>query len=122
MKDEDLRRRSQTDDVSEVADTRGRILEAAVAEFAEHGLAGARVDGIAERAQVNKALLYYYYGSKSRLYEETLTTYLRDTVSAIRLRLEATRTLEEALMAVADHYRRVFLSRPEIPRLILRSP
>jgi TetR/AcrR family transcriptional regulator len=50
------------------ADTRGRILEAAVNEFANYGLAGARTDRIAQAAQVNKALLYYYFESKDKLY------------------------------------------------------
>jgi AcrR family transcriptional regulator len=44
------------------------ILEAALAEFAGHGLGGARVDRIAERAGVNKRLIYYYFGSKEDLF------------------------------------------------------
>ncbi|MDM0043930.1 TetR/AcrR family transcriptional regulator [Variovorax dokdonensis] len=44
------------------------ILEAARDEFAQHGLAGARVDRIAERADVNKRLIYYYFGSKDDLF------------------------------------------------------
>ncbi|MFZ1908100.1 MAG: helix-turn-helix domain-containing protein, partial [Burkholderiales bacterium] len=43
---------------------RQRILEAATADFARHGLAGARVDRIAARAGANKRMLYYYFGSK----------------------------------------------------------
>jgi AcrR family transcriptional regulator len=48
--------------------TRVRILEAATAEFAQHGFGGARVDRIAERAQANKRMLYYYFGSKDELF------------------------------------------------------
>jgi len=44
------------------------ILDAALAEFAEHGLGGARMDRIAERAGVNKRLIYYYFDSKERLF------------------------------------------------------
>ena len=40
-------------------ESRAAILKAAVAEFAEHGIAGARTDAIARAAHVNKALLYY---------------------------------------------------------------
>ncbi len=50
------------------AATRQRILDAATAEFAEHGLAGARVDEIAARAGANKRMLYAYYGSKEELW------------------------------------------------------
>jgi len=48
--------------------SQGEILEAATAEFAEFGLGGARVDRIAERAGVNKRLIYYYFGSKEDLF------------------------------------------------------
>jgi len=52
--------------------TRARILEAAVRQFSECGLAGARTEQIAEEAGVNKALLYYYFKSKDDLYEAAL--------------------------------------------------
>jgi TetR/AcrR family transcriptional regulator len=48
--------------------TKERILRAAVREFSAHGLSGARTDAIADTAKVNKALLYYYFKSKKRLY------------------------------------------------------
>jgi len=44
------------------------ILDAALAEFAEFGLGGARMDRIAERAGVNKRLIYYYFESKESLF------------------------------------------------------
>lgn len=50
------------------AATRGRILDAARAEFAAHGLAGARVDEIAARAGANKRMLYAHFGSKEELW------------------------------------------------------
>jgi AcrR family transcriptional regulator len=45
-----------------------RILEAAKQEFANHGLAGARVDRIAAKADANKRMLYYHVGNKEDLY------------------------------------------------------
>jgi len=53
-------------------DTRERILEVATEEFAQKGLAGARVDEIARKAQANKQLVYYYFGGKLGLYNEVL--------------------------------------------------
>jgi AcrR family transcriptional regulator len=50
------------------AATRRRILDAALAEFAEKGLAGARIDEIATRANANKRMIYAYYGSKEDLW------------------------------------------------------
>jgi AcrR family transcriptional regulator len=48
--------------------TRAAILEAATQEFARHGLGGARIDRIAERAKTNKRMLYYYFGLKEDLF------------------------------------------------------
>jgi AcrR family transcriptional regulator len=48
------------------------ILQAALGEFAAHGLGGARMDRIAERAGVNKRLIYYYFESKEGLFLSVL--------------------------------------------------
>jgi TetR/AcrR family transcriptional regulator len=50
------------------AATRTKLLAAARREFAGSGLAGARVDEIADRAGVNKQLVYHYFGDKDALY------------------------------------------------------
>ncbi len=52
--------------------TRGRILSAALREFAAKGFAGARVARIARRARVNKRMLYHYFGNKDDLFREIL--------------------------------------------------
>jgi AcrR family transcriptional regulator len=65
------------------AATKRRILDAATAEFARSGLAGARVDRIAERAEANKQLIYAYFGSKEELFDTTMeanVALLLDTV------------------------------------------
>lgn len=48
------------------------LREAALAEFAEYGFEGGRVDRIARQAGVNKQLVYHYFGSKAELYRATL--------------------------------------------------
>ena len=48
--------------------TRRRILDAATNEFSANGLAGARVDEIADRANVSKRMLYHYFGNKEALW------------------------------------------------------
>ena len=53
-------------------ETKRNILEVATAEFSAMGLAGARVDSIAERTNTTKRMLYYYFGSKEGLYEAVL--------------------------------------------------
>jgi AcrR family transcriptional regulator len=48
--------------------TQEDILVVATEEFSTHGLAGARVDAIAERTRTSKRMIYYYFGSKEGLY------------------------------------------------------
>lgn len=52
--------------------TRERILSAALKEFAAKGFAGARVDVIARRANINKRMLYHYFGDKENLFRAVL--------------------------------------------------
>ena len=61
-------------------DTKRRLLEAAVAEFAERGIAGARIDRIAAAAQANKALIYSYFGNKDDLFDAVFQALVVDTV------------------------------------------
>lgn len=63
--------RNQTDRADQ---TRARILDAAIGEFSENGLAGARTEEIAAAAGVNKALIYYYFRGKDALYAAALET------------------------------------------------
>jgi len=62
------RRRPATPLKRDSARSRERILAAALREFSERGLAGARVDRIAQRARINKRMLYSYFGAKNELY------------------------------------------------------
>ena len=55
------------------------ILNAAIREFAEKGIAGARVDQIAARSNTSKQLIYHYYESKSVLFEAALVQILERT-------------------------------------------
>jgi AcrR family transcriptional regulator len=66
------RRRPTTPVKRDSARSRERILAAALREFSEHGLAGARVDRIARRARINKRMLYSYFGAKNELYREVM--------------------------------------------------
>ncbi len=63
--------------------SRNAILHAALVEFAREGLAGARMDAIAEAAGVNKALLYYYFSDKETLYGAVLDGFFDPLVERI---------------------------------------
>ncbi|RAJ38643.1 TetR family transcriptional regulator [Kitasatospora sp. SolWspMP-SS2h] len=65
--------------------TKQRLLAAATEEFAAHGIAGARVDRIAELAGVNKERIYGYFGSKQRLFDQVVARALDELAEAVPL-------------------------------------
>jgi TetR/AcrR family transcriptional regulator len=94
------------------AETRARILDSALREFSANGLAGARTEQIAAAAGVNKALLYYYFDSKEKLYLAALdmvSSRVRDRSMAILLRDASPG--ERLLRAALDHFDRILTQR-----------
>ncbi len=67
----------------DAAATRERIFTAAVAEFAEYGIAGARIDRIAKVAQANKQAIYLYYGNKEQLFSAVLQRSVNELAAAV---------------------------------------
>ncbi|GIH73615.1 TetR/AcrR family transcriptional regulator [Planobispora longispora] len=65
--------------------TKDALLAAARTEFAAYGIAGARVDRIAERAGVNKERIYGYFGSKEKLFDQVVATALDEVVEAVAM-------------------------------------
>jgi AcrR family transcriptional regulator len=63
--------------------TKARILEAAFREFATFGLAGARIDRIAETARANKRAIYAYFGNKETLFDIVLADQLTMGAAAV---------------------------------------
>ena len=63
--------------------TARRILAAARDAFSENGFNGTTVDGIARRAGVNKATLYYQIGDKETLYAKVIGSVIEETVDSI---------------------------------------
>jgi TetR/AcrR family transcriptional regulator len=93
-------------------ESRKRILAAALNEFSIKGLAGARTEQIATAAGVNKALLYYYWDSKEKLYEaalDTVATQVRESSLAV---LSGGASAGERILRVAlNHFDRLLSQR-----------
>jgi len=90
--------------------TKQRLLDAATSEFAAYGLAGARVDRIADAAGSNKAQIYHYFGSKDALFDAVFHRLVLDTISAVPL---DARDLPEYAGRLFDAYER----NPELRRI-----
>jgi AcrR family transcriptional regulator len=82
--------------------TKELLLAAAAEEFAQHGLAGARIDRVAERAGANKRLLYVYFGDKSDLFDAVIERHIGQVAETVPL---TTDDLGAYAGAVFDHMR-----------------
>ena len=90
-------------------------------EFADKGLAGARIDEIAEKTNSSKRLIYYYFGGKDELYRAVLEA----SYGAIREREAAAnveaKPADEALRAHIEHTFDYHAEHPEFARLVMNE-
>lgn len=97
---------------SSAASTKQALLAAARDEFAEHGIAGARVDRIAARAGVNKERIYGYFGNKEKLFDAVMKAALDEMAEVTSLPGDDP---VEYVGEVFDHYAR----NPSLLRLLM---
>ena len=98
--------------------TKARILAAAKREFAKNGLAGARVDRIADKAKANKRMIYHYFGNKEKLFQTVVeAAYVDIRTAEQKLDLEhlpPRDALEKLVRFTWDYY----LKNPEFITLV----
>jgi AcrR family transcriptional regulator len=101
--------------------TRDNILEVAYQEFSEKGLAGARIDEIAERTHTSKRMIYYHFGSKDELYRAVLER----AYEHIRKGEQAARfedlPPDQALRAIIGHNFDYHFDHPEFVRMVMNE-
>jgi TetR/AcrR family transcriptional regulator len=106
--------------------SRQKILDAARSEFAEKGFDGARVEKIAHRAKINKAMIFYYFGSKEGLYREILKQVLGGIFKRISGSFQTELTADEYCEVFPRIYITYFKENPDFIRIIgyhlLRDP
>jgi TetR/AcrR family transcriptional regulator len=103
------------------ADSQERILDAALKEFAARGFAGARVDRIAAAARLNKAMLYYHFGSKAGLYRTAIQHRLGTLASRLEAIASADKPPAQRLDLYIETLIRLGLQQPEFAPIMLRE-
>ena len=84
--------------------TEEKIFEAATAVFIEKGMAGTRMQEIADRAGINKSLLHYYFRTKERLFTAVYEVIVRQLFQKIAPMFEKKLTLENKIrLFVSEH-------------------
>jgi AcrR family transcriptional regulator len=111
-------RESQPRSNWEGATSRSAILNAATNEFARMGLAGARIQSIAQEAGVNVALLYYYFETKENLYAAVLDQVFSNWAQRVSPALEGEGSPREKVMAYVEAYFDFIAESPHRPRLV----
>ena len=99
-------------------ESRAAILKAAVREFAQEGVAGARTDAIARSAGVNKALLYYYFKDKDAIYQAVLDQVFGGVRAAIHEALSQNLSPREKLACYVCAHFDYIASNPLYPRIV----
>lgn len=100
------------------AQSRAAILQAAVREFSEQGVSGARTDAIARSARVNKALLYYYFKDKESLYGAVIDQVFGGLHARILPVFAQNLPPKEKILAYASAHFDYIASNPLYPRVV----
>ncbi|WP_347158807.1 TetR/AcrR family transcriptional regulator [Pontibacter chitinilyticus] len=101
--------------------TEERILEAAKKVFLTKGMAGARMQDIADEAGINKAMLHYYFRSKEKLFEEIFRQVSGQLMPRINQLLEADLPLFEKIYFFCEEYIERMLQNPFIPLFLVNE-
>jgi len=109
--------------MTSVATTTSRdvILDAAIRCFAEKGFAATTIKDLASEAQVNSALLYYYFADKQTLYRETLRHIAERLSASAGRRLDDELAPDDAIRRFVQQQAEFLIANPHVPRLMLRE-
>jgi TetR/AcrR family transcriptional regulator len=102
--------------------TEQKILDAAEMVFIEEGLSGARMQQIADRAGINKAMLHYYFRSKDKLFQLIFVQKMGEFIPKVEAALqEKDKTAIEKMDIFVDAYLHMLRRNPRLPMFILAT-
>jgi TetR/AcrR family transcriptional regulator len=107
--------------VSKDASTEEKILAAAKKVFVAKGMAGARMQDIADEAGINKALLHYYFRSKEQLFEVIFREASTRFFPRLNQVVESDLPLFEKMEAFIGHYIDMAIQNPYLPLFVLNE-
>lgn len=100
-------------------DTEQKIFDAALEVFACKGRHGARMQEIADTAEINRALLHYYFRSKQHLYEAVFAHLFNQYICSFRTVMDPDRPFSESLSDFIDHYINYVRDHRDMARLMV---
>lgn len=102
-------------------DTEEVIFEAACRVFQHKGYAGARMQEIAEEADINKSMLHYYYRSKDKLFKKVYQREMGRFFPVIFGVMDSDMPLDEKIESLIDAYYTFLESNPKLPQFIIHE-
>jgi TetR/AcrR family transcriptional regulator len=97
------------------------IIEAAKKIFIKKGLAGTRMQDIADEAGINKAMLHYYFRSKDRLFEIIFTEAINKVLTSLNSILATPMPFPEKIKAIVENYLTALMANPQLPLFVLNE-
>jgi AcrR family transcriptional regulator len=107
--------------MSQEKSTEEQIIAAAKKIFIQKGLAGARMQDIADEAGINKALLHYYYRSKDKLFEIVFDEALVKVISRLASIIHTPMPLQDKIRQIVVNYVEGLSENPHLPLFILNE-
>lgn len=101
--------------------TEEKILEAAKAVFVRKGMAGARMQDIADEAGINKALLHYYFRNKEKLFEVIFMGAAQQLFPRVNKIFTSDQPLFEKIEKFCEEYITIVMSNPYLPLFVLNE-
>jgi len=102
-------------------ETQEDILKAARSIFIQKGLAGSRMQEIADKAGINKALLHYYYKTKEKLFEQIFKEAFVKMMRPLSTFLADDSELFQKIRNICHHYNKSLIEFPFLPNFIMNE-
>ena len=101
--------------------TKAALLAAGARAFAEHGFSGATLDSVADEANVNKAMVAYYFGDKAGLFQAILEEAVEHILASVARDVDASADPRTQLAAYIAALGEMMAARPFFPAMMLRD-
>ncbi|MFA9392597.1 MAG: TetR/AcrR family transcriptional regulator [Prolixibacteraceae bacterium] len=102
-------------------DTEQKIIQAAREVFIEKGMDGARMQEIADRAGINKALLHYYFRSKEKMFDAVFQDIAMEIIPRFSQQVKNTQNLQEVIGSFIEFYNNTFRQNPFLPQFFFHE-
>jgi len=107
--------------MTEDLETEEKILEAAKRVFQEQGFSGARMQEIADEAEINKSMLHYYFRSKDKLFQKVFQESIREFFPVIFEVLNSDLAFVPKIEKLVETYYEMFEKHPHLPRFLIHE-